>query len=270
MKNILKYFVLIGLVASFVSCSEKLEPYNSPDNKLGFSFELREDSMTKYTFVYDKGDVVEHTVEVDLETLGFVVDHDRTISFKQVPAGEGKKDAVAGKHYVPFDDPSVAPKYVVKAGQSKVKIPIVFKRDKSLLEDKYYLKLQIVSNEFFTPSYSEDIEKLIEISDVITRPKYWNGQVVYYFAGDYGDEKYRFMINAAEFKLDEEFFEKHFSVSNSIDMGYTGYLAIYFSNKLREHNAEREKNGLGPLTEKPVNGAPGVKVQFRMNGTPIN
>lgn len=270
MKIKLKYLILTCFVASSVGCSEKLETYNSQDNRLGFYYEVREDSLLNYTFVYDKETVTEHTVDVAMVTLGFVTDYDRTIKIVQVPAGEGLKDAVAGTHYIPFDDPAVAQKYVVKAGEAKIKIPIVFKRDESLLTDKYYLRLKVTENEYFIPSYEKNIERTIEITDMISKPKNWNGQVEVYFAGDYGPVKYRFMIDVADFEINDKWFDKHFGNPNSIDMGYTEHLATYFAGKLRERNAELAKAGQPPLTEEPIKpGAPGVKVQFKLNGTII-
>ena len=62
--------------------------------------------------------------------MGFVYDHDRQIAIEQVTS-DGNQ-AVPGKHYVAFDDPSLSGLYVMPARQSRTKIPVVVLRDGSV------------------------------------------------------------------------------------------------------------------------------------------
>ena len=45
---------------------------------------------------------------------------------------EGTKNAVAGTHYIAFDDPVLAEFYVVPAHSATAHIPVILKRDPSL------------------------------------------------------------------------------------------------------------------------------------------
>lgn len=262
MKNISKYLLLFVAILFVYSCKEELEVYSSETNRIGFSFPEDADSLTKYSFVYYPQEVDEKTIWIELSTVGFVSDQDRTIKIVQVPTGDDRLQCVAGKHYVPFDDPSIAKHFVVPAGSNKALVPIVFKRDPSLKDGKYYIKLRVEKNDFFDLSYSTDNEKVIEVSDVISRPRYWEedgrGQAEFYFAGEYGEEKYRFMISVATWTIDEDWFEINFKNSDVVDMGYGVYMSEYFCEKLRERN-KREGN---LLREKSVDGVEGELVQF--------
>lgn len=260
MKNISKYLLLFVAVLFVYSCKEELEVYSNETNRIGFYFPANTDSLTSYSFVYYPQEVQEKTIWIELITVGFVSDHDRTIKIMQVPTGDDQLQGVAGKHYVPFDDPAVASHLIVPAGSNKAVFPLILKRDPSLKDGKYYIKLRVEKNDYFDLSYSTDNEKMIMVSDIITRPKYWEdgGQAEFYFAGEYGDEKYRFMIDVATWTIDEDWFEKNFKDWNIVDPGYGLHMSEYFCEKLRERN-RREGN---LLREKSVDGVEGQLVQF--------
>ena len=57
------------------------------------------DTVIPRTFVYDVETRVFDTVWLEVETMGYVEDHERSFALEQVKKGEGEQ-AVAGKHYI--------------------------------------------------------------------------------------------------------------------------------------------------------------------------
>ncbi len=213
------------------------------------------DSTLYYTFIYEKSDRAE--VIITLETLGFVVNHDREVVLEQVPAGEGLTDAKAGVHYVAFDDPSMKGKFTLKANQTKIDIPITFIKTADMENQRFYLRLKVKKNEHFEASFNTHAARTIEVSNIVVEPKEWDEQR-FLWAGDYGPVKYRFMLDNSDF-ISEEWWEKNFTEAN---ITYGKYIARYFTDKLILHNAERKANNKGPLSEKLENGDDGAPVQF--------
>lgn len=266
--NIAKYLILLVFAGAIFSCEEKLEVWNSDVNRIGFKFDSRLDSITAFTFLYHPTSSDIDTIWVDLITFGLVENFDRPVKIEQISTDDDNLQAEPGKHYISLDDPLIAKHLNVPAGSNKASIPIVVKRDPSLKNGKYYIKLKVVKNEYFDLSFPKDNEKIIEISDIIRKPQYWNSPVEREFAGQYGDEKYKFMIDVATWTLDEKWFEDNFRYG--FDQGYVSYLSKYFSEKLKELNRQLQSEGKGFLREKPVAGATeGVLVQFTLKNKPL-
>lgn len=262
MKNRLICILPVLATLSLFSCEKTIETYSSPDNKIGFVFESYRDSITRHTFVYDNETVIEHTIMVDVQTIGFVTDYDRKISIAQINS-DGPQ-AVAGKHYVAFDDSRVADQYIMPAGKANTSIPIILLRDESLTKEEMTLTISIVQNENFSLGYTNDRKKSITVSDILTKPKYWHASAVYYFCGEYGPVKHRFMIDASGKKINDDYlFPIVGEPYSTVDMGYTSYLANFFTDKLNQHNKELASKGLPPLREVPLPGqTEGLLVSF--------
>lgn len=232
------------------SCKMELEPYHEKDDRIAFVFnpDPRADSTTRFTFAYFPDDVTEATVYVDVTAMGYLYSHDRKVSVRQVPAGEGAQNAEPGRHYVPFDDPSVANQYVIKGDTTGVKLPVVFKRDPSLQENEYTLEIALVENEHFKLGPERNIVKRITVADKLTKPNTWGFASDWYLNG-YGTEKHKLMIAAAApfgQIIDDEW------IDTVIENGEYAYIMFWigiFSAKLQEINDERAANGEGPLRE---------------------
>lgn len=245
MKNSIKYIGLLLFGFALFSCEMKLNPYSEQDNRLSFSFVYGEDSVTRYTFVYDPVTVVLDTLWIPIQTSGFLPDYDREISIEQVATED--MQAVVGTHYVGFDDSWVAEKMVIPAFVNRLTIPIIVKRDKSLKINEVTLKLKIVENDHFKMGFPRDVYKVIKISDILTKPKTWNSAIDYYI-GKYGPVRHQFMIDATMhmgIKMNDQFFDD--MLGGSYD--YTRYWINFFENELIKVNEERKKQGLDPLAE---------------------
>ena len=88
------------------------------------------------------------TVWLDVDIMGKLSAEDRPLALQQVMV-EGTKNAVAGTHYIAFDDPVLAEFYVVPAHSATAHIPVILKRDPSLAEsllEKMQISKQAIRN----------------------------------------------------------------------------------------------------------------------------
>lgn len=253
---ILSFIVAAGLA----SCEKELEMYSEPTCRLNFYYDIDETGDYKpemgrsaYSFVYGDPNRTQDTVWVEVESMGFVSDKDRAISLEQADSA-GVENAVAGKHYVAFNDPQLAQLYVMPAGKARTKLPIVMLRDASLKEKTVVLRYRIKPNENFVNGYNQYIERSLTFTDQLSEPAKWTYQYPYgdkwtvsfadYF-GDYGLVKHQFLINETGDKWDDEYIDKLMTGDSS----YLEYMMRKMARRLREVNAERAAQGLDPLTE---------------------
>ncbi len=278
MKSIIVNISVICLALMAYSCQEKYDVYNLPDDKLGFSYgtdpygEVLDYYVNEFSFVYMNSEVVSDTVWVELTTSGFLADYDRPFMVEQVQITENDtefsnygeiKNAEAGLHYVPFNDASIADFMVVKSGHNSVKMPLVVKRDDPYLQaGDVHLKIKLKENEYFKESFGSNKYYSVVITNHLTKPAQWD-PMEYYFAGVYGPAKLRFMIDAATWTVNDQWFIDNFNDYGTVDMGYTAYLSIYYTNKLIEYNTRRKAQGLDVLKEED-----GTIVQFVSYGMP--
>lgn len=242
------YYILLSAVAiaSLSSCEKDLPLYEDQQAKLNFNLttsSFNDDGSLKpvgYSFVYEPSTVVEDTIFVKITTMGFLSDQDRALSIKQVPAGSGYTDAVAGTHYKSFDEMG----YCIKADSCEAFLPVVIYRDASLQNEDVYLRLQIVDNENFTVGYEQYKEYLLTISDQLSKPTAWDQNFLQYYIGPYCKNFHRFCIDITGKKWDNDWIN-----ANASDFNYLSYLANYLYKKLAEYNAEQEAKGLSPLLD---------------------
>ncbi len=129
---------------------------------------------------------------VRLNTIGGISDQDRKVTLEQVTeydvtyvrdpvtnkiidstVKEKPFKAVAGKHYVPLNDPSMQSLLVIRANQASDSLPIILLRDTSLKSNSYRLRLKIVANEVFAIGETKAVEKTLLFSDRLERFESW-------------------------------------------------------------------------------------------------
>ncbi len=256
MKNkILTYLTLAVIIATLSACEKSLEVYDA-GNGLTFYYEVPAyaspiDTITiSYSFVYAGSSVTRDTIWVPVETIGKLSDVDRTISIEQIETSG--VNAVAGTHYIAFDDASLAAYYVVEAGQTMASIPVVLLRDASLKTEDVTLLIQIQKNDDFTLTKPDRNTLKITFSDQLVKPNNWAYYATRYF-GDYGPVKHQWLIDITGNKWDYDYlYDIGFTdtgYSPNSDSGYLTYLAEYLSRKLAEYNTERTSQGLDVLME---------------------
>jgi len=144
------------------------------------------------------------TVYFDIYTMGQVSDQDRAFVLKQEQV-VGGYNAVPGVHYKAFTDADVAKNYVIKAGQSHSRIPIILLRDVSLRTNTAVLKFNIVANDNFQPGEEKLIWRKVIFTDRLSKPNEWNAQAVSLWYGKYSEVKHRLMISSTGQLWDDAF-----------------------------------------------------------------
>src|SRR5690606_15583252 len=105
------------------------------------------DTLKTQTFVYLPSTVLIDTVFFDIYTMGHLSDRDRPFKIKQEQV-KNANNAIANVHYKSFDNSDALAQYVIKAGTSHSRVPIVLLRDASLRERAYVLKFVLEENEY--------------------------------------------------------------------------------------------------------------------------
>lgn len=238
---------MMVLVAAIVSsCEKELPVWTDQTARLNFYNEYSRDTLTSYCFIYHD-EVPSDTVWMRVTTMGFPADHDRQFELQQVMTGDN--DAVAGTHYVSFDDPELRKHYVIKADSVGAYFPIVVKRDPSEADKIFNLKFTIKDNEHFQMGFHDFMYKYVSITDMLIKPANW-GSLLNWMFGPYGTEKHKFMMKVSGELWDETYIAKNnFDKSSVADQNYLFYLSTVFQTELDKENAEREARGEGPLTE---------------------
>lgn len=272
MRRVINTMILGGVLLAATACDKDLELYDTEDCWLNFSYSENSGSLvpseSSYSFVYAGSDVTADTIWVEITTMGFVYDTPRTISVEQVQVDIVKPElpeipqdstgapveeivvvdtinAVPGKHYVPFNDESLAQYFQIPAGAVSQKIPVVLKRDASLDTCVAVLKFQIKENEFFKVGYEDYSTRQITFTDMLSKPSQWEyGYMIYYY-GEYGPVKHQFLIDQTGEPWDDEYIV----ALHDGDSAYLEYLMVKMQNQLDALNAERVAQGLDVLKE---------------------
>lgn len=270
-----KYIVFLGFVLSIVlfgSCEKDLPMYSDPVSRINFYYdkattETLDSNMTKtaYSFVFDGDNVKRDTLWLEVETMGYLSEEDRPVTLEQVDTTANM--AVPGKHYVAFDDASLAAYYKIPAGQARAKLPVVLLRDASLKDTSVVLKVRLVPNDYFQSGYPVYQTRVITFTDRLSEPsawntpRYWNPKYPSWgtytlstYIGAYGPVKHRFLIDTTGKKWDDDYI-------NSLldgDSYYLNYLIQELQKALDKLNAERKAQGLDVLRE-----ADGTKVVIK-------
>lgn len=250
MKKRINYILLNILLIGMTACEKDLSPYDTKDCWIHFYFQNLDENVifdenspkSTYSFVYNN-DKTTDTLWFEVETMGFVSDAPRPFELEQVKVD--KNDAVAGVHYVSFDDPGLKNNfYFVPGSKARFQIPIVVKRDPSLKEKDVVLHVTFKENNEFHRGYEEYCTRIITISDRLTKPSQWNDICNVYF-GTYGPVKHQFLIDSTKERWDDKYIEE---LLNG-DSGYTAYLSNLIRRKLAELNQQRADQGLEALRE---------------------
>jgi len=266
MKNRFFIYTMILMGALFAACEEELKPYNEDTCWVYFDLIGSADTLQSRTFIYVGEDAETDTVWIPLKTIGKVMDYDRPVSLSQVQTDE--LDAVAGTHYVKFDDPGLSNLYVIPAGKSTVELPVVLKRDASLKTDKVLVQFELEANEHFAPGFVGPQYVQIWVTDQLDRPSFWptaSDATLNTKIAPYDPALHQFLINATGNKWDDEYIAslgltKGFlnlsygeawawwdDQGATYDSAYMNYLVSILQQALAEENAARAARGEEPL-----------------------
>lgn len=250
---------LLGSLSA--GCEENLAPYDTDTCWLRFDLDAPSDTLRSRSFVYAGSDAETDTVWINLKTIGKVRGYDRPVKLQQVQVRDSC--AVAGKHFVAFDDPDMASLYAIPAGRTKAALPVVLKRDASLRTARVLLEIVIAGNEYFVPGFVEPERVQIWITDQVARPDLWNGTMNEKI-GTWDPVLHQFLIDATGENWDNDYlrtlgfveptYEEWFGTVYEYDTDnevyesvYMDYLASVLRQALAEENAARAGRGEEPL-----------------------
>ncbi|SMO74654.1 DUF4843 domain-containing protein [Solitalea koreensis] len=254
----LKYFVVALALISLASCKEDDYYLFNDTARLQFgpdisriyqtSFNLA-DTLKPFTFYYENPDVKQDTVFFDIYAIGGVSSKDRSFTLEQVQV-QGVNNAVAGTHYVAFNDPLVSKNYVIKAGQVHSFVPVVVLRDASLKNSNVVLKFNVVADKNFQLGEANNLWRKIDLTDRLSQPAAWNASASQYYFGKYSIVKHRFMIESTSQKWDQEFIS-FVMADYALLQYYTGTLKTALVNYNNAHPGNMLKDEVGDLVVFP-------------------
>lgn len=266
MKNRFLIYTMILLGTLFAACEEDLKPYNEETCWVYFDLIGSADTLQSRTFVYAGENAETDTVWIPVKTIGKVMDYDRPITLLQVLANDS--NAVAGTHFVKFDDPSLSAQHVIPAGKTTVNLPIVLKRDASLKTDKVSVQFSLQANDYFMPGFVGPQSVQIWVTDQLDRPSFWptaSDATLNKKIAPYDPVLHQFLIDATGNKWDDEYIAslgltKGFlntswgeawaywdDQTSDYDSAYMNWLVSKLQQALAEENEARAARGEGPL-----------------------
>ena len=207
MKN-LKYLLIAVVMLTIASCKKDEYYVYSDVARIQFGPDISRiytttfnlaDTLKGSTFYYDADDVLTDTTFYDIYAIGGTSDKDRNFKLEQKEV-TGVTNAVAGKHYVAFNDAAVAKYYVIKAGTIHTRVPVITKRDPELKTSTVILKFDVVENEHFKAGERTNLWRKLEITDRLTKPVAWSSGF-----GVYSTVKHAFMIEVTGQRWDQVF-----------------------------------------------------------------
>jgi hypothetical protein len=232
------YVLLLPLIIAACTQNEMLSYENDPALYFAGNTDTKSDSINHSFFILNS-DILKDTVLVRVNTMGELSSQDRPVALLQTNIGaEGA--AVAGVHYVPFDDATLKPLLQVPAGKEFVDIPVVFIRDESLDTTKVRLELALAANEYFRPGVADKQRFIITTTNIIEKPGTWDLRWYFAFGKSWGPVKMRFIIDVTG--------HTDWNTMPN-DMLFLTYLGALAKQKLLEYNTAhpneplREANG---------------------------
>jgi len=162
------------------------------------------DSLKSETFYYTPEFIKQDTIYFDVYTIGAVEKQDRSYKLRQINVS-GVDNAQPGKHYIAFDNSSLAPHYVIKADSVHARVPVVVLRDEELKGKTVTLSFELLANDQFALGEPTKLKRKLEFTDRLSKPNAWTASFTQYYFGAYSVRKHAFMIETTGEKWDQSF-----------------------------------------------------------------
>lgn len=169
MKNYILFTLLIALI---VGCESEYTKYSGENVVFIHNY----GDTTKLSFTYVDSEVKELTKNLLIKCIGDVCDYDLEVRMETT-----LYHCIAGTDFEPIEE-----KYIIKAGETSVTIPIVLKRTVQLQKEVKMITLHLKESkdfklffEYGSPdgktTQSSRIEHVIEFSELLTKePETWS------------------------------------------------------------------------------------------------
>jgi hypothetical protein len=239
-KKLKLMYILLLTVAVVSSCSEYEMLTYENDPAIYFTYDDvivaagQRDSIN-HSFFSLNTSILTDTVWLKISTMGEISPQDRPVSIVHTNAGKAGA-AVAGKHYLSFDNPAIKSLMVIPANKAEAKIPVVFLRDESLALDQVRLELAVGSNEYFRPGIDRWRTFIVTTTDQAVKPALWDSRWYMIYGRTWGSVKMRFIINVTGYDDWDNF--------PTSDISYMNYLRDIVAQAFSEYNRDHPDNPL--------------------------
>ena len=277
MKKITYLFILF-LGIAFTGCQEEKGFLFQDVTRISFSPKEAGNYEMTYSFIW--GTQNRDTVYLPFSISGRVADHDRQIEVVQIPGydvtynhddqghltdsivTEWSNSAVAGKHYIAFEDAEAKALLKIKAGEITGYVPVIVLRDNSLKTEKVRLRIQLVVSNDLELGQAKNLIMLLNISDQLEQPVNWTRySSVQSYLGAYSKPKHELMIEVLHDKVDENWLDQMVNDRPNL---------IFWRGKFQEalnafnNDPANIASGKAPLRENP-NDSNSAEVTFPSN-----
>jgi len=250
MKN-LKYIIAFIAMAIMASCKQDAYYLFNDTARIQFGPDISflynpeaslRDTVKPHTFYYDNATVQQDTVFYDIYAIGGTSKNDRAFKLvqEQVP---NAANAIAGDHFVAFDNSIVNKYYVIKAGSIHTRVPVIVLRHPDLKKKTVILKFNVVANDSFQPGEISNIWRKTEITDRLIKPLAWRAGY-----GKYSVAKQEFMIAVTGERWDQLFIT---TLALDMESYYMGTLKIALADYNNSHPGNPLKDEDGDLVVFP-------------------
>ena len=222
----------------FISCEEKGLMVNDNDvSYIIFAKDMTKDTTTVSFKVYNEGEVPEIPLEVSV--YGKVQDKDLKFS-----VSEDRTTLPANLYELPTE-------CLIEKGQLTGSVCIKLKNSEILSTNTLILALKIDEKEEVREGARQYSRAIVTVTDRLFKPSWWSvadtggadtplNSVEEYYLGIYLEDKYKMFLD--ELKKDDMVFD---GKNKQVLRKY----ALKLKNTLKDINAERAAQGLGPLVD---------------------
>lgn len=234
------YYLICGMALLAIGCERNDARVFEGEARVCFlrgedGKEQQDSILQSFFFVPETQD--RDTVWVEIALMGFPVNEARPL--KIVQTNQNAADAaIAGTHYIAFDDVEVKDLMVMGANQVTAKIPVILLRDISLKTGKKRLEITIEENAYFKRGIDANCDFMVQTTELAEKPTSWDSAWKTHYFGEWSSQKMWFIVNYLG--LDD--FEAEY------DTGYKKYLKQKAHSKLNEYNATHDE----PLCNDPT------------------
>lgn len=245
------------LIFSQFSCKDDMPVWEDATARIHFGEIDADDDLTvpvNYSFVYRASESKRDTLYLRVNASGLLVHRDRVVNLGQIVV-DSVDNAKPGVHYLPFDADELKSAYRIPKDSVTALVPIVLLRDTSLATKPFVLTVRLGESSDFQLGDRQAIERTVIISDYLTKPRGWSGDIERTYFGTYSQVKHRFMIQASGEPFDETFFKEKIGNDKYVKI----YYRDFFQEKLRIYNTNPDNKDV-PLRSEPIEGFPNGQI----------
>ena len=227
------YYIILGLLVGLVACQENDKTDFDSNGAVYFQVNPSSWSDTRdsivYSFAGKDGD--SQTLNVQVNLMGETVNYERHV---RVVVNSGKTTAQAGIHYAALEE-----EYILPAEAFSMNIPVVlYNKDPRLEEEAFQLVLDLEPSDDLELGLTARTTVRVIISNVLTRPYYWEDMYMDGIFGPYSRVKHEYCIRklGRDFPQDSDEYRTNYGIWKAYGK--------YMDNFFYENYPILDENGL--------------------------